>query len=100
MKLLDTQERKKSLLKEVPEDFHKQIFQDITTLEERLSEGEMELLEEKQSLGRMCKDRRYAKMEEGREKLAAEGEGTRVVGSGSQTSEMEAERLSAEVTPA
>ena len=62
-------ERKKSLLREAPEEFQKQIFQEITNLEERLSGEEMELLEKKQSLGRMCKDRRYAEMEEGRSLL-------------------------------
>ena len=36
-------------------------------------------------------------MEEGREKVAAEGDVTSTAGSGSQTSEMEAEPLSAEV---
>ena len=58
---------------------------------------EIELMEEKQSLEGMFNDRKYAKMEDGREKLAARGELTRTAGSGSQTSEMEAERRSAEV---
>ena len=65
--------------------------------EERLSEEEMQLLGKKHGLERMYKDRRHAKMEEWREKLAAEGEVTRIPGSGSQTSEMEAELLSAGV---
>ena len=65
-------------------------------MEERLSEAEMELLEKKQSQERKCKDRRYAKVEEGREKFAAKGEVTRTAGSGSQTSEREAELLSVE----
>ena len=86
-------EREKRLLKEAPEEFHKQICQEITKLVERLSEAEMGVLE------RMCKDRRYARRE-GRENLAAEGEVTRTAGSGSQNLELEAARLSAEVTPA
>ena len=56
----------------------------------------MELLEKQQSLENMCKDRRHAKMEEGREKLAAKGEVAGAAACGSQTSEMEAERLPAE----
>ena len=56
----------------------------------------MEFLETKQSLERMCKDRRYAKMEEGREKFAAKGEVIEAVGSGPRIPQMETERLSAE----
>ena len=41
----------------------------------------MELLEKKQSLERLCRDRRYAEMEEGREKFAALGDVTRTAGS-------------------
>ena len=48
----------------------------------------------------MAGSRWNAKMDGGREKLAAKCEVTRTAGSGSQTSEMEAERLSAEVTAA
>ena len=40
------------------------------------------------------------KLDGGREKLAAKGKVTRTAGSGSRNPEMEAERLSAEVTPA
>ena len=40
-KLLDVQERRKSLLKEASQEFSKQIFQEITKLQERLSEDEM-----------------------------------------------------------
>ena len=95
-RLLDLVGRKKSLVKEVPEEILKQIFHEIPKLEERLSEGEMALLEKKR-LEVMCKDRRYAKMEEWRKKFAAEGAVTRTAGSGSQTSDMEAELLSTEM---
>ena len=90
-KLLALMERQKSLLKETREDFQKQIFLKITKLEERIAGEEMELLEKRPSLDRMCKDRRDAKMEEGREKFAATGDVTRTAGSGSRISEMEAE---------
>ena len=70
-------ERKKSLLREAPEEFQKQIFHEITKLEERLSQKDNGLLEKKQSLEGMCKDRKYAEMEEGREKFAALGDVTR-----------------------
>ena len=60
-------ERKKIMSREAPEEFQKQIFQEIKKLEERLSEKEMELLGKKHSLERMYRDRTYAKMEEGRE---------------------------------
>ena len=96
-KLLDLIGRKKSLVKEVPEEILKQTFQEIPKLEERLSEGEMALLEKKQRLEEMCKDRRYAKMEEWRKKFAAEGAVTRTARSGSPTSDMEAELLSTEI---
>ena len=49
------------------EEFQKQIFQEIKELEGRLSADQMELLGKKHSLERTYKDRRYAKMEEGRE---------------------------------
>ena len=58
----------------------------------------MELLEKKQSLGRMCKDRRYAEMEEGRERFAVNGDVTRTAGNGSQVSDLEAKLLSADVS--
>ena len=45
----------------------------------------------------MVKDRKNAKIEEGREKFAVKGDVTRKAVSGSQTSEMEAELLSADV---
>ena len=63
-RLLVGERRKK---KEAPKIFRKQIFQAITKLEERLSEEDMKLWEKKHSLQRMGKDRRYAKMEQGRE---------------------------------
>ena len=58
----------------------------------------MELLKKNHSLERLCKDRRYAQMEEGRQKCAASGDVTRTAGSKSQTSGIEAELLSAEVS--
>ena len=68
-------ERKKSLLREAPDDLRKQIFKEIR-----------ELVEKKQTLEEMCKDRRNAKMEEGREKRQAEGDVTRTAASGTRTS--------------
>ena len=57
----------------------------------------MELLDRKQSLEKMCKDRRYTKMEGGREKHAAAGEVTGAAGSRSRAPDMEAGRLPAQV---
>ena len=54
-------------------------------------------VQEKQILDEMMKDRRNDKVEEGREKGAAESDVTRVAVSGSRTSETEAEILSADV---
>ena len=90
-------ETKRCWQREAQAEFQNGIFQEDKNLEERLSKEEVELLEKKQRLERMHKDRRYAKVEEGREKLAAKSEVTRAAGSGSQTSEMGAEPVSAEV---
>ena len=87
-----------ALMEREREEFQKQIFLEITNLEERLSGEEMELLEKKQNLGRMCKDRRYAEMEEGREKSGVNGDVTRTAGNGSQVSDLEAKLLSADVS--
>ena len=75
--LLAILERKKSLLREAPDDLRKRMFQEIRELDDRISG-------------------RNAQMEEGREKLVAKGGVTRIASSGSQTSEMEAELLSAD----
>ena len=90
-------ERKRSLLRQALEEFQKQIFQEITKLEERLSGEEVAFLEKKQSLQRMCKDRRYAEMEERTEKFAAKGDVTRTAASGSPISDVEAGLMSVEV---
>ena len=95
-KFLDIMGRNKNWLSEALEDLRKQIFQETTKLEERLRRRSGIFGKEAES-ERMCKDGRYAKMEEGRERLAADHEVTRTSTRGSQTSEMEAELRSAEV---
>ena len=57
--------------REGPEEFQKQILQEIKELEEKLSTEELDLLEKKHSLERMYKEREHAKMKEGRETLDA-----------------------------
>ena len=75
----------------VQEEFQKQIFEELKKLEERLSETEMELLGKNHSLEQLKTTGGMPTWEEGREKLAAEGEVTRTAGGGSQTSDVEAE---------
>ena len=79
--LVAMMERRKIMQRDAPEEFQKRIFQEINTLEERLPEEEIGVLGKKHSPERMCKDRRYAKMEEGRAKLAAAGEVAGTAGS-------------------
>ena len=69
VKLPAMMERKKSLLSEAREDLRTQIFQAIRELDERISKEEMALLENKQNVQEILKERRNAKVEEGRELL-------------------------------
>ena len=85
-------ERKKSLFNAAPQDLRKQMFQEIRDLDERISGEEMSLLEETPNLGEMMKERRIAKKEEGRAKVTAKSDVTRIAASGSPTSEIEATR--------
>ena len=48
--------KEKILGGEESDEFRKQIFQEVTKLKERFSEGELELLQKKQSLERICRD--------------------------------------------
>ena len=59
-------ERKKTLQKEAPEEFHLPIFQEIKQLEAQLSKEELDLLGKKHSLGRLKKEWWHAKTEERR----------------------------------
>ena len=83
--------RKKSLLREALEDLRKQIIQEIRELGDRIPEEEMKPLEKKRTCEEMTKERRNAKVEEGREKVIAKSDVARIAVSGSRTSETEAE---------
>ena len=89
-------ERTKILLKVAPEEFQKQIFREITKSEERLSEEEMELLV-RSRVWKECAETGTRKQKKG-QMFATQSDVTRTAGSGSQTSEMEAELLSPEVS--
>ena len=89
--------KRKSLLREAPEDPSKAFLQEIRELDERISKEEMELLEKKQNLEEMMKEKRNAKVEEGREELTAKSDVTQMAVNGSRISDSEAELLSADV---
>ena len=66
-------------------------------MDAKISGEEMELLEKKQNLDDMLKERRNAKVEEEREKATARGGVTRQVVARSRASETVVELLSADV---
>ena len=67
-------ESKKSLQKVALEEFQREIFQDLTELEEQKSKEALELLGRKHKLGKLKKERDRARMLQEREPSGAEGD--------------------------
>ena len=86
-KYLAVMERKQNLMSEAQEDLRKKIFQEIRDLDEKISGEELELLEKKQIMGEMSKERRIAEVEEGRGTVVAGSGVNRKAIAGSRSSE-------------
>ena len=73
-------ESKKSLQKDAPGKFHEKIFKELKELEEQKSKEALDLLGDEHKLGKLKKERDRARMLQGREPPAAEGDFTIATG--------------------
>ena len=72
-KLFAMMDSKRNLMIEAPKDLRRRIFQEITDLDGKISEEEVQLLERKRILEEMSKEGRNAEVEEGRVTVTAGG---------------------------
>ena len=88
---------KQKLTSGAPRDLRRKIFQEIRDLDERISGEEIELLDQKQAMKEMLKERRCTEVEEWRDTFVAGGGVTRMAAAGSRGSETEGDLFLSEV---
>ena len=96
-KLLAMMERKQKLMSGAPEDLRENIFQESRVLDERISAEEVDVLEKKQAMKELLKERSRTEVEEWKGAVATESGVAQKVAAGFRSSEAEGDLFLSEV---